>query len=402
MRIQPIVYLFLSVLLSSLAKGQLSEHTPAPNLFAELLGKSQSETEAKVEAAFQQLFYGDAENERIYYPVGEDMAYIWDVGNDDVRSEGMSYGMMIAVQMGKKEEFDRLWNWTFTHMQLKEGRFEGYFNWHNKTTGEMLDEGSASDGEEWFAMALFFASKLWGDGEGVYDYRAHANAILHDMVHLPSDGVKTLPIFDSEYHMVRFVPWIDWDGVTDASYHLPAFYELWAAWADTDNDYWAKAAEVSRAFFKTAAHPETGLMPDYSYYKPTDRQIGEHADFRFDAWRVMPNVALDHAWWGKDPEWQVMQSNRILSFLGKHLPDIPNQFSVDGTPLDTQSSPGLYAMAATAGLAADPELSKPFVEHLWNQPVPTGHWRYYDGVIHMLGLLQTSGNFRIIEQPQPL
>lgn len=84
------------------------------NLFAELLNKSDAEVQAKIEAAWQQLFYGDDDTQRVYYPVGDDMAYILDTGNDDVRSEGMSYGMMIAVQLDKQEEFDRIWKWAKT------------------------------------------------------------------------------------------------------------------------------------------------------------------------------------------------------------------------------------------------------------------------------------------------
>ena len=38
------------------------------------------------------------------------LAYVCDVNSGDVPSEGMSYGMMIAVQLGKKAEFDTLWN----------------------------------------------------------------------------------------------------------------------------------------------------------------------------------------------------------------------------------------------------------------------------------------------------
>src|SRR5262245_61963712 len=66
------------------------------NLFKEYLGKSDAEIQAKLDAAWNQLFYGDDNLERVYYPVGEDMAYITDIGNGDVRTEGMSYGMMIA------------------------------------------------------------------------------------------------------------------------------------------------------------------------------------------------------------------------------------------------------------------------------------------------------------------
>ena len=87
-----------------------------PNLFKDYLGKSDEEIQAKIDSAFHQLFYGDDATERVYYPVGSDMAYISDIANEDVRSEGMSYGMMIAVQLNKKEEFDRLWKWTKTYM----------------------------------------------------------------------------------------------------------------------------------------------------------------------------------------------------------------------------------------------------------------------------------------------
>jgi oligosaccharide reducing-end xylanase len=161
------------------------------DLFQEYLGKSDAEIQAKIDAAWDQLFYGDDDRERVYYPVGEDMAYIADIGNGDVRSEGMSYGMMIAVQLNKQEEFDRLWKWTKTYMYQSEGPFQGYFAWHCTTDGEQLDANPASDGEEWFATALFFASARWGDGDGIFDYQAQAQEILDTMLHKEANGVAT-------------------------------------------------------------------------------------------------------------------------------------------------------------------------------------------------------------------
>ena len=79
------------------------------NLFISLLDKKDSAIKAKIDSAFKQLFYGNDYTQRVYYPVKDDMAYIEDTGNKDVRTEGMSYGMMIAVQLNKKTEFDRLW-----------------------------------------------------------------------------------------------------------------------------------------------------------------------------------------------------------------------------------------------------------------------------------------------------
>lgn len=83
------------------------------------------------------------------------MAYIEDTGNHDVRTEGMSYGMMACVQMNRREEFDRLWKWTRTYMYIEDGPCKNYFAWSCATDGSKNAEGPAPDGEEYFAMALF-------------------------------------------------------------------------------------------------------------------------------------------------------------------------------------------------------------------------------------------------------
>jgi oligosaccharide reducing-end xylanase len=125
------------------------------NLFREI-GRTDAEIDTKVEVALDDYFSGD-ESIRCYYPVGTDEAYILDSGNDDVRSEGMSYGMMTAVQAGRRTEFDRLWNYARRRMRNAEGDRQGYFAWKASRDGDVLDPNPAPDGEEYFAMALFFA-----------------------------------------------------------------------------------------------------------------------------------------------------------------------------------------------------------------------------------------------------
>jgi len=160
----------------------------------------------------------------------------------------------------------------------------------------------------------------------------------------------------------------------------------------------------SRAFFRRAAHPDTGLMPEYSQFDGspyTGLEFGPgKGDFRYDAWRTLANVGLDHAWWGADP-WQVEQSNRVLRFLQGHAPHIPNQFSLAGKPLSTDSSLGLIAMAAVAGQAADPAVARPFVQLLWDASLPEGKWRYYNGLLYFLGLLQAGGRFQVYSPTSP-
>ncbi|HLO28463.1 MAG TPA: glycosyl hydrolase family 8 [Anaerolineales bacterium] len=367
------------------------------NLFKEYLHKSDAETQAKIDAAWNQLFYGNADSERVYYPVGEDTAYIEDIGNGDVRTEGMSYGMMIAVQLDKKEEFDRLWKWSKTYMYQDDGPHRGYFAWHCTVDGKKLDPNPAPDGEEWFAMALLFASARWQDGEGIFDYQAQAQEILHTMLHKEDQkNDLTTNMFNIENKQVVFVPIVGRvSSFTDPSYQLPAYYELWSRWAGEDHEFWTKAAQTSREFFKKAANPQTGLMPDYANFDGTPYGADEHKDFRFDAWRTLSNVAVDYAWFAADP-WQVEQSNRVLGFLSSQgLNDYSNQYALDGTALSTDHSTGLVSMAAVAALAADPQKGEPFVQALWDTQIPSGKWRYYDGMLYILGLLHVSGNFKI-------
>ncbi len=366
------------------------------NLFRDMLGKSDAEIEKKIDAAWQQLFYGEADFERVYYPVGDDMAYVMDIGNDDVRSEGMSYGMMLAVQMNKQQEFNRLWKWAKTYMYHTEGAYKGYFAWHNKPNGEKIHNNPASDGEEWFVMALLFASHRFGDGEGIFNYSAQAQEILDTMLHKEetSSGIG-INMFNAEHKQIVFVPTLGKDSsFTDPSYHLPAYYELWARWAKRDNQFWSDAAKASRAFWKKSSHPQTGLNPDYANFDGTPTG-GEHADFRFDAFRVASNIAIDYAWFAAD-DWEIEQSNRMLDFFyAQGIKKYVNQYTLDGKPLSRDRSSGLIAMNAVAALAATNEHAPEFVQALWDTQLPSGKWRYYDGLLYFLALLHVSGKFQI-------
>lgn len=118
----------------------------------------------RLEQTFETIFYG-TEAERFYHEAGDDMAYLEDTGNHDVRTEGMSYGMMVCVQLNKKAEFDRLWKWVRTYMYIPEGPCRNYFAWSCSTDGTHNAEGPAPDGEEYFAMALFLHLPVGGTGK---------------------------------------------------------------------------------------------------------------------------------------------------------------------------------------------------------------------------------------------
>jgi oligosaccharide reducing-end xylanase len=61
-------------------------------------------------------------------------------------------------------------------------------------------------------------------------------------------------------------------------------------------------------------------------------------------------------------------------------------------------STSLVAMAAITVVAVDPNNRIPFVQELCVAQIPSGKWRYYDGMLYMLAMLQVRGNFKIYVQ----
>ncbi len=381
------------------------------NLFAEA-GHPQEEVTAKIDRAFEQLFHGDPNTQAVYFPAGTNasgaLAYICDINHNDVRSEGMSYGMMIAVQLDKKAEFDALWNWAKTYMYHDDPNHPGYgyFSWSVKRDGKPNDEMPAPDGEEYFAMALYFASGRWGSGTGIYNYKAEADQLLTHMRHRrlitgPTViGPRTAgDLFEPEHKMVRFTPDVDNRDHTDPSYHLPAFYELWALWGpEGDRPFWAQAARASRDFFQRVTHPVTGLAPDYANFDATpwvSPWNPRSVNFQVDAWRTAMNWSMDWAWWARDIRERQLSDRLQAFFESQGMSDYKSHFTLDGALVGGAHSTGLVAMNAVAGLAATHGRAKQFVEALWNTPMPSGRYRYFDGMLYLLGMLHCSGQFRI-------
>ncbi len=366
-------------------------------------GYTNQQINQRLEYLWNRLFYGDPSTEAVYFPVGEDEAYILDTGNNDIRSEGMSYGMMICVQMDKQEEFNRLWKWAKTKMQFQSGAQKGYFSWQINTDGSNRSLQCAPDGDEYIIMALMFASARWGDGEGIYNYWKEANDLLENSMskgELVHSSITNM--FDETEKQVVFVPYASSAKHTDPSYHLPAFYQLWSLWANNQRWLWAEVADKSREMFPLFAHPQTGLMPDYANFDGTPTG-GNHADFRFDAWRCVMNMAVDYAWF-KGSEDEVILINRLHNFFASRgIDSYKNQYSLSGNELSGgDHSPGLVACNATGALASNQKIAWDFIDDFFSITLTSGQYRYYDGLLYFLNYLHLSGNFQIYEPKQVL
>ncbi len=379
------------------------------DLFQEYLGKSEAEVDAKLAGAWDHFFRGDENSQRLFYPIAGDMAYVPDINNNDVRSEGLSYAMMICVQTDHQKEFNQIWRYAKHYMWHDSGPLRGYFTWHTAFNGRKIPGvGPAPDGEEWFVMALFFAAHRWASDTtvgSIFNYEAEAQSLLRTMLHKDEEPHRGAlqNMFHRDAKQINFVPHGPGADYTDPSYHLPAFYELWSRWAAAPEDRatLVQITATSRELFKKVAHPQTGLMPDICGFDGKPARVGRF-DFSYDAWRTLSNPALDFAWWAAD-SWEVGQANRVLTFLASQGNGIIDSYQLDGTPAGTSANPsGLLAMAATAALAAERKLGEPYVQRLWDAELPSGHYRYYNGLLTTLALLEVSGHFRVYAPPSTL
>ena len=375
------------------------------NVFVEM-GYKQADVDAKLKEVFNDVFRGP---NKVYFEVGDDMGYISDIKNNDVRTEGMSYGMMIAVQFGEKDIFDRLWRWSKTYMQHQHGQRAGYFAWSCKTDGSHNAEGAASDGELYFITSLIFASNRWGNDTGI-NYLAEAQNILASIqpraikdemsprqmgngpIAPPRSSVSYL--IDPNTKLITFTPDGFGQRFTDPSYHIPAFYEVWARWAgDGSADYWYECARKSREYLHKAIHPVTGLNADMTQYDGSEMQM--------------------HEWSCADVEWQQQYGEKIQNFFySQGVNTFVDQYRTDGTLPEgdeilqaggtrkLRHSIGLVATTAAASVMCSHDKSKEFVDALWNvkhEPFEDGYFdAYYDGLLRLFAFMHLSGNYRVI------
>jgi oligosaccharide reducing-end xylanase len=380
------------------------------NVFLEA-GYKQADIDAKLVKAYHDVFEGP---NKVYFEVGDSMAYVSDIKNHDCRTEGLSYGMMVAVQLDKKEVFDRLWRWTQKYMQHQGGPRDAYFAWSvDNKTFKQNSPGSASDGELYFVTDLLFASNRWGNDTGI-DYYAEARRILDAM--WKKDGTAGVTnVINTEHKQITFVPDRGGYNWTDPSYHLPAFFEVWATYAkDGHEQFYRDCADTARVYLHRACNRPNALNSDYAEFSGAPRNFWKMKPaFRYDSWRVPMNIAMDYSWYNKDAEWQQDYGRRFQNFLFcQGIDTFKDQFMLDGSlPVQEEilgaggyqklrHSLGLVATSAAASIMGTQAKSWQFVDALWNaklEPYSDGYFDpYFDGLLYLFSVMHLSGNYRII------
>jgi oligosaccharide reducing-end xylanase len=370
----------------------------------EQIGHNKKEIEEKLNGYFNTVFFGNP-NEKFYFENEDGTGYLMDTGNDDVRTEGMSYGMMIALQLNKKEIFDRIWKWVYKYMLISDGNMKGYFKWSSQPNGISNAEGSAPDGEEFFAMTLLMAEQKWGNGTNELNYGQQARTLLNYMVHKGEDG-NGYPMFDPKTTYIKFVAEMD---ISDPSYHLPHFYEFFAKNGnEKDREFFKKAADESRKYLIKTMDPNTGMAPEYSNYDGTPSHFRGHGYFYSDAYRVSANIGLDFLFTNNTDYPELKQRvNALQEFYKDKIDlDVIPGYKIDGTPVKdefTEDGQDLsfvkHPTALLSGLAQGSLINEGktadfYIEKLWNHPLQTGKNRYYDNLLFLFAFMALGGYYK--------
>jgi len=105
--------------------------------------------------------------------------------------------------------------------------------------------------------------------------------------------------------------------------------------------------------------------------------------------------------WFKADRVIVTNTKKFLNFLyGKGVSSYSQEYALDGTSKSQYTVSEAQAGAnGAAVLASDDDRDYAFVDALWNKPLASGQWRYYNGLVQMLGILHTAGAFKAYGSP---
>lgn len=218
---------------------------------------------------------------RHYRDCGDGSACIPRTEEGDCISEGIGYGMLLAVAFDDQPAFDSLWQYFENHR-----RASGLMNWKTDVCGDSTSDGAATDGDLDAAMALVQAGCAWGG-----TYAADAQALIEA---LENTAIATC----GDASVVK--PGDNFGGCTETnpSYVAPAYYRVFegitgnAAWSNLlDSGYGLLAANQTR---------KGGVFSDWSNDAGAAATSGSHSDdFGPDASRVAWRVATDYVWNGE-------------------------------------------------------------------------------------------------------
>ncbi|HEX7507328.1 MAG TPA: glycosyl hydrolase family 8, partial [Polyangia bacterium] len=249
-------------------------------------------------------------------------------------SEGIAYGMIIAVYMDDQALFDDLWQYEQQFLDAN-----GLMNWYIKADGSGLGSnpsgsGAATDADEDMAFALVMADKQWG-GKG----KLNKNYI--DIAKGQIQGVWNNEVY--QYKYLKPWPATDLPGI-NLSYFAPAFYKLFAKVDTANANNWNTLTTtmygVLNATLNAAnGNTDNGLVPAWSDTsgKPNGGAFGatggaSPTNYQYDSCRMPFRIGLDYCWTGdSNAQSYVTKTSKFFSATVGGASKIVDGYDLNGT-----------------------------------------------------------------------
>lgn len=325
------------------------------------------------------------------------------VANSTV-SEGIAYGMIIAVYMGDQPLFDALYKYALCFANER-----GLMDWYISPDGmRRLGVGGASDSDEDIAFALIMADRQWGGRGALPDaYLSLAQAQI--------DRVWRYEV-DHERSPNMFLPGDDWRGkdVFNPSYFAPHQYRLFGAVSGNQRG-WEQVIDRGYEILELCQNASSlghknGLVP--AWCDPSGRPVeafpGAMTNHQYDSARTPFRIAQDYFESG-DPRARRYLERVSGFFAGVGAEAIVDGYLLDGTPAPDpnakQPNPGSAVFVGPIAVAACHDSAhQAFVDACYAR-LRTGELlarsRYYNHSWTVLSLLMLTGNLWTFPERAP-
>jgi endo-1,4-beta-D-glucanase Y len=310
-------------------------------------------------------------------------------------SEGIAYGMMIAVMVDDQPLFDGLFQYA-----LRWANECGLMSWYIAPDGShALGSGAATDADEDIAWALVMADRQWGGcGALSESYLSHAQRQI--------ERIWSFEV-DHERFAGMLLPGDEWRGrnVFNPSYFAPHQYRLFgevtgnvAGWQRViDRGY----AVLEACLNETNGNRQNGLVPAWcdDTGQPVEAFPGAMTNYQYDSARLPFRIGQDWAY-HEEPRARAYLARTSEFFAGVGAARIVDGYTLAGEPAPDPRAqvpnPGsaVFVGCAAVGAMHDPRY-RAFVDAAYER-VSTGKLlarsRYYNHCWTVLSLLMLSGN----------
>ena len=333
---------------------------------------------------------------------------------NDTISEGIAYGMLIAVNMNDHDLFDSLYGFWKNHPASTTSLMTSCVPGGPPDGGAVTSPpcaasgGSATGADEDAAYALLMADKAWGG-----TYKADALTMINDIWANDIDNAGTmLPKGGSGYGSPA-------SGVTSPSYFAPAFYRAFAA-VDGAHDWAGVIAAVYDVIGTIAG--SNGLIPAWCGSSCTIAASNGSAtdpDYQYDSHRIPMRIGLDYCF-NATAEAKAYATKTTAFFANiaqKGTGFLMDMYTTSGGAV-SGSGTNSASMLGTAAVGAMASGNQTFLNDAYQavfdiltrgtmapsiyvgggygesgSPSPKPTYGYYNATVGMLTLLIMTGNF---------